>query len=115
MGGRALLPHTEMPLFWLSRTEAEELRGGGKELLATVTALKTAQDSLASEIRLLKNEWEDVLDRTNRVMGRLNARIKKSEAVSEPENETQAPQGAEVSGKHAVLAAMRGGARVLPR
>ena len=94
-------------------------RGGENKLLERIEALEKAGEGLESRIRLLKNEWEDVLDRANRVMGRLNARIRKSEAVSAPESDTeatpQAPAPPAVLGSHATLVAMRGRKRgVLP-
>ena len=84
------------------------IRGGENKLLARVEALEKAQEGQESTIRLLKNEWQDVLDRANRVMGRLNARIRKSEAQTEPESDDPVgPQGVAPPGNHATLAQMR--------
>jgi len=77
-------------------------------LLERVEATEKAGERLESTIKLLRNEWEDVLDRTNRVMGRLNARIRKSEAQTEPESDVQeGPKGVAPTGTHAVLSGMR--------
>lgn len=59
------------------------------KLQADFEAFKIALEALERQPKLLRNEWEDTLDRINRVMGRLNARIK---AASAPENE-QLPEG----------------------
>ena len=96
-------------------------RGGENELTERIIALEKAVEGLQSKIRLLKNEWEDVLDRANRVMGRLNARIRKSEATSATESDAEpVPHAAaptEIVGTHAQLSAMRGrrGRGLLPR
>ena len=83
-------------------------RGGENKLLERIEALEKADEAQDSRIRLLKNEWEDVLDRANRVMGRLNARIRKFEATSEPESDTEpAPQGPAPVGAHGTLRDMR--------
>ena len=86
-------------------------RGGENKLLDRVEALEKAVEASESRIRLLKNEWEDVLDRANRVMGRLNARIRKFEGQNGPPVDDQvAPQGQapeKPQGAHATLSAMR--------
>ena len=113
-----------MGFFWSSTrvgavedrlTKVEE-RGGDLRLLERVEALEKADEGHDSRLRLIKTEWEDVLDRVNRVMGRLNARIRKSEAANEPESDTPTgPQGLPSPGSHTVLKAMRGRHGVLPR
>jgi len=88
----------------------DQCRGGGKRLLEKIEALEKSQEAQDSRMRLLKNEWEDVLDRANRVMGRLNARIRKFEGQNEPESDAEVrPQGlVPVVGSHTALAAKRG-------
>ena len=84
------------------------MRWGENKLLARVEASEKAIEGLESRIRLLKNEWQDVLDRANRVMGRLNARIRKSEAQTEPEDDDQVgPKPTPAPGTHATLSEMR--------
>jgi len=95
-------------------------RGGRKKENERITALEKAVEAQDSRIRLLKNEWEDVLDRANRVMGRLNARIRKftkEDASEEATETTETPaEGLRaVPGSHAVLSGMRGKRGVLPR
>ena len=95
-------------------------RGGRKQEEGRIKALELAVEGLESKLRLVKSEWEDVLDRVNRVMGRLNARIRKSEAVSAPDSDVDASPAASPlptpSGNHATMTAMRGRHRgVLPR
>jgi len=70
-------------------------------------------EGFESRTKLLRMEWEDVFDRMNRVMGRLNARIRKSEGLSAPESDAgETPQPAAsppgVAGTHEALARMRG-------
>jgi len=84
-------------------------RGINEKLLERLEASEKAVEAQGSTIRLLKNEWEDVLDRANRVMGRLNARIRKFEGQNEPESDAESgPQGPTPIGTHAALAARRG-------
>ncbi len=80
-----------------------------------VEGLNQAVDNLESKSRLIKVEWEAVLDKVNSVMGRLNARIRKHEATSAPENDAETPVQAPASplGSHGTLTAMRGRRRVL--
>ena len=92
-------------------------RGGRKQLLDRLQALEEGQETLESRLRLLKNEWEDVLDHTNRVMGRLNARIRKNQAIEGPEvdsNETQVAP-APPQGVHSILQEARARHGLLPR
>lgn len=94
-------------------------RGGESKSLERIKALEEAVDRLESRLRLIKTEWESVLDKVNSVMGRLNARIRKSEAVSPSENDVdatpQAPATPEIGGTHAQLSAMRTRRGVLSR
>lgn len=94
-------------------------RGGRKKEDERIKALERAVESLESKNRMLKVEWESVLDKVNSVMGRLNARIRKHEALSPPENNTdvspQPPPLPSPAGNHATMSAMRGRHRgVLP-
>lgn len=90
-------------------------RGGRKKENERIDALEKAVDGLESAQRLIKTEWLDVHDRLNRVMGRLTARIRKSEALTEPESSDQPdPEGVApppgpvaVTGSHALLSAAR--------
>lgn len=53
----------------------------------TLRTLSGRIDEMESSLRRVKVEWEDVLDRMERVMGRLNKRSQR-EAVSPPANST---------------------------
>jgi len=87
----------------------DQAAGMIEEQSGRIEALEKAQEASDSRMRLLKNEWEDVLDRANRVMGRLNARIRKSEAQNDVVSDTDVgPQGAPPTGTHAALVARRG-------
>jgi len=95
------------------------IRGGENKQIEQIAALEKAVEGLESRLRLIKVEWEEVLDKVGKVMGRLNARIRKSEAVNasesdaEPEREAIPPHN--ISGSHSTLTAMRGRRRgVLP-
>lgn len=69
-------------------------RGGENKVEERITALEKAVDALESRSRLIKVEWSSVLDKVNSVMGRLNARIRKTEALSGPESDEQdTPKG----------------------
>jgi len=87
-------------------------RGGEKKEEERITALERALEAQESQLRLIKVEWESVLDKVNSVMGRLNARIRKFEATSGPENDATEPVQGLASppalGSHATLTAMRG-------
>jgi len=94
-------------------------RGGENKQSERLEALEKAVYGLESQLRLIKVEWESVLDKVNAVMGRLNARIRKTEAVSGPQNDEheppQPPAPVQVLGSHGTLTAMRGRKRgVLP-
>jgi len=94
-------------------------RGGRKQQSEQIEALEKAVEGLESRLKLLRNEWEDVFDRMNRVMGRLNARIRKSEAVAEPESDTEEVRRGIVPsqgpvGTHAQLMEMRRKHGLLP-
>ncbi len=94
-------------------------RGGRKQLLERLDALEKAVEGHRSGLKAIRLEWEDVYDRVNRTMGRLNARIRKSEAVSSPESNAEettqpvAPPPGRI-GTHAVLREMRAKHGLLP-
>lgn len=96
-------------------------RGGRKQLEERIAALERAVEGLDSGRRLLTLEWESVFDKLNRTMGRLNARIRKADAVTEPESDEREPAGAaplgdqQVTGTHGVLSEMRKRSGLLPR
>jgi len=95
-------------------------RGGRNKEEGRIQALEKAVEAQDSRIRLLKNEWEDVLDRANRVMGRLNARIRKFNEEKPPEEPAQETAAVglgptAVRGSHAVLTEMRRKSGLLPR
>jgi len=95
-------------------------RGGENKQSTKIEALEKAVEGLESRQRLLKVEWESVLDKVNSVMGRLNARIRKSELLSAPESDSvESPKGPappQAVGSHRVLSEMRRRNRgVLPR
>ncbi len=97
------------------------LQGGGrKRLLERIAALETAVERLESGRRALTLEWESVYDKMNRIMGRLNARIRKQEASESPESDEQpAPKGVEhpmeMTGTHDLLQRARARHGLLPR
>ena len=68
--------------------------GGRKKENERIEALEKAQERLDTQGRDLKLEWEMTFDKLSRLMGRLNARIRKSEAQNGPENDEQPEQGA---------------------
>jgi len=87
-------------------------RGGESREIERIVALERAVEGLESRSRLLKMEWASALDKMNSVMGRLNARIRKSEGLSEPESdEPEGPKGVQSPigrlGSHATLAGHR--------
>lgn len=95
------------------------IRGGESKKSGRIAALERAVESQESQLRLIKVEWESVLDKVNSVMGRLNARIRKFEATTGPESDEQpTSQGTAslpIQGSHSTLTAMRGRRRgVLP-
>ncbi len=94
-------------------------RGGENKQSERIAALERAVEGQDSQLRLIKVEWESVLDKVNSVMGRLNARIRKFEATSGPESDNEGPAHTpappSVLGSHSTLTAMRGRRRgVLP-
>ena len=105
---------TILPIFWRSSTKSKA-RADESERLAQIAALEKAVDALESAMRAIKLEWENVYDKVNRTMGRLNARIRKSEATAGPENDAELQEGARPPGAHAVLTEMRRKRNVLPR
>jgi hypothetical protein len=87
-------------------------RGGENRNLERIEAIEKAIEGHNSALKVIRIEWEDVFDRMNRVMGRLNARIRKSEGAQAPESDAEATPQAEMpfgapSGTHAMLDAMR--------
>jgi len=87
-------------------------RGGENKHSEAIDALKKAIEGHNSALKVIRLEWEDVFDRLNRIMGRLNARIRKSEGLQAPESDTeaapQAPNPFETpTGTHSMLDAMR--------
>jgi len=86
-------------------------RGGENKQSAQIAALEKAVEGLESRQRLIKVEWESVLDKVNSVMGRLNARIRKTEATSSPETNAELPEQAApplgIQGSHETLSQMR--------
>ena len=92
------------------------IRGGEKKNLARIEALEKALEGQDSRLRMIKMEWESVLHKVNGVMGRLNARIRKSEAQETPEGaEVVEATPAPAPGSHSTLAYMRSKRGVLPR
>lgn len=93
-------------------------RGGRKKEEERIDALEKAQESLEGRFKTIRLEWEDVYDRLTRTMGRLNARIRKSESLTAPEGDaevstdTPAPPPKPVGG-HARLVEMRAKRNVL--
>ena len=87
-------------------------RGGENKHLGRIEALEKAIEGHNSGLKAIRLEWEDVYDRVNRTMGRLNARIRKSEGSVAPESGPEAtiqgpmPFGSP-TGTHAQLEAMR--------
>lgn len=87
-------------------------RGGENENSEEIKTIKKAIEGHNSALKVIRLEWEDVFDRLNRVMGRLNARIRKSEGLQAPESDsegtTEAPPSFQTpTGTHAMLDAMR--------
>ena len=94
-------------------------RGGENKEQERIEALEKAQERLESSMRLFRTEWESTYDKLNRLMGRLNARIRKSEAETAPESDTEAlteaPGPRRITGSHATLSQARARRRgVLP-
>ena len=88
------------------------IRGGENKHLERIEALEKAIEAHNSGLKAIRLEWEDVYDRVNRTMGRLNARIRKSEGLQAPESDSDAASEAPVpfgqaTGTHAMLDAMR--------
>jgi len=98
-------------IMWLST------RGGRKKLQEQIEASEKRLEGLETGARAMKLEWEMVYDKLNRLMGRLNARIRKSEqteeAVEEPDNNE--PQLRPRFGTHAQMNAARMRRGLLPR
>ena len=100
-------------LMWFAKE-----RGGRKQDAERFAALEKAIEAQDSTIRLLKMEWESVFDKMSRLMGRLNARIRKSEATNGSENdEPEVPQPAAPPRflSHAQMQEVRNRRGLLPR
>jgi len=69
-----------MRFFWSTR-------GGENRVQAQIDAIEKAVEGLESRLKLMRGEWEEVHDRVNRVMGRLNARIRKVGSTEAPEDD----------------------------
>lgn len=71
--------------FWWSRKETPETR----DRLGTLSA---RLDDVESSVRKLRVEWQDVVDRLERIMGRMNKRAaRQAQAEAEAEAEVEAP------------------------
>lgn len=104
--------------YGLYTTWLREGRGGRKQQFERITALEQAMDAHTTTLKVVRTEWEDYLDRMNKVMGRLNARIRRSggEKTDEdrPEETTEPQEGARGgTGTHGVLQRMRARGNVL--
>jgi len=94
-------------------------RGGRKQDTERIAAIEKRLEGLDSGFKTIRVEWEDVYDRLMKVMGRLNARIRKSEAGTAPESDDhvdgQAPAPpaglVALTGSHSLLAAARANRR----
>lgn len=87
-------------------------RGGENQQPERIDALEKAVEALERGSKVIRLEWEDVYDRLTRTMGRLNARIRKSESLESPESPEEVdPKGATPTGiqggEHGLLVAMR--------
>lgn len=87
-------------------------RGGENRNTEAIEAIKKAIEGHNSALKVIRLEWEDVFDRLNRIMGRLNARIRKSEGLQAPESDSETTPQPEIpfgkpTGTHAMLDAMR--------
>jgi len=92
-------------------------RGGENKQDEQIAALEEAVERHQRDFKVIRLEWEDVYDRITRTMGRLNARIRKSEAVEPPESDEQGTPQAEphaVTGTHQRLREARRRHNVLP-
>lgn len=89
-----------LKLFAENRLDAvrDELRS----VSSKIEALESRLDGLETAPKLLRTEWEDTLDRLNRIMGRLNARLKRAESDEQPpQGTTPAPDP--MLGHHGLL------------
>ena len=87
-------------------------RGERKQEKERIDALELRCEALERAAKTIKLEWEDVYDRLTRTMGRLNARIRKSESLESPESPDEVDPKAPApitypTGDHAILAAAR--------
>lgn len=92
------------------------------EIGACKTALKGLSDRLDSverQPKLLQMEWESTLDKMNRVMGRLNARIRKADELGIDDKPPDRPQEEvppeTLPGAHRTLRMARARHGLLPR
>lgn len=68
-----------------------------KALEQRLEALEQRPDDLATAMKGLRIEWEDMLDRLQRVMGRLNARVRRDLPGEVPEETPQVPINPELA------------------
>ena len=91
--------------------------GGRKKEDERIRALELRIEGLEAGHRALKLEWELVYDKMGRLMGRLNARIRKADAAAteeEPTPETALPAQARF-GTHGQMQMARMRRGLLPR
>lgn len=81
-------------------------RGGETGLQKRIVALEEAHDRLEREIKSARLDWEMLLEKMNRMMGRLNARARAKEATTEA---SPGPDDARRPSQHELLS--RGRAR----
>ena len=80
---------------WNRQARALELPAALEERLARV---EKTQEDLASSSRKLRLEWEDVYDRIERIVARINARSRKERAEADaPPSGDHQPTEAEVN------------------
>jgi len=83
-------------------------RGGESEILGRIAALEKTTEGLVTGTKSIRMEWEDVYDRMNRTMGRLNARIRKQAEQEAVHDDDQVPVAETTPvGTHAILAQAR--------
>jgi len=103
-----------MAIFWGGGRKQEKERL--KAIEKAIDGLENQTTSLESAARMLKLEWHSTYDKLNRLMGRLNARIRKNEALEEPESDDRTgPYPVAPTGTHARLTAARAKHGLLPR
>lgn len=83
-----------MRIIWGKQVDESDLKASFKHVSEDIGALQTAQQRLESGLKAIRLEWEDVYDRLNKMVSRLNARIRKSEGQAALESDDQTiPQG----------------------